>query len=70
MIDEITTASLSTFSMSVRELRNFRVGEPEIERDGPRNATQVDENTSAIVYVLEVVEVVHKDGVFIRKDCY
>ena len=53
-----------------REPWSFRDGEPEIKSDGARNTTQANENTSAVVYVLEVVEAVRKDGVSIGMDCY
>ena len=43
-------------------------GETDIEGDGARNATQADENTPAVVHMLQLVETVRDDGIFVRDD--
>jgi hypothetical protein len=43
-------------------------GEPEIKCDGPRNATQANENAPAVVYVPRLVEVVCNDRIFESSD--
>ncbi len=49
---------------------SFRDSESEIQRDGARNTAKANENTPAVVYVLEVIKVVPKDRIFARMDYY